>query len=322
LRALQQRFRRHADATALRLANGRRAPIPWGVATGKRSPETDGFVIEDLPEGRTLVVTGAWTSDALAALGRDDVDGVWLNYARGFTEVDLSFVGAWPIRRLDVLDRKLTDLAPIERLAATLEHLSVQATPGAVLNLAAFPGLRSLAAEWRAVRETVADTDGLRELIALNYDERDLWPLAENEELTKVVLKPADHLESLAGVEALSNLRDLEILAAPILDDLADLGGQPLRKLKLQDCRSVHSLDAIGTVTSLRFLGISDCGPIDSLRPLSLLDSLETFHAWGSTRIVDADLTPLTKLPRLSEIRMRARPEYEPQLSTIKAVAR
>jgi hypothetical protein len=292
------------------------------VAPSKRSPETDGFVIEDLPEGRTLVVTGAWTSDALAALGRDDVDGVWLNYARGFSEPDLSFVGAWPIRRLHVLDRKLTDLAPIERLAATLEVLSVQAAPGAVVNVGAFPGLRSLSAEWRAVRETVAAAHSLRELIALNYDERDLWPLAENEAVTKLVLKPADHLESLAGVEALNDLRELAIVAAPILDDLADLGAQPLRKLKLQDCRSVHSLDAIATVTSLRFLGISDCGPIDSLRSLSALDSLESFYAWGSTRIVDADLTPLTKLPRLSEIRMRDRPEYEPQLSTIKAVAR
>ena len=71
-----------------------------------------GFTIEDLPEGRTLVVTGPWTAGAVTALGRDDVDGVWLNYTRGFSEPDLAFLESWPIRRLNVLDPNLTDLEP------------------------------------------------------------------------------------------------------------------------------------------------------------------------------------------------------------------
>jgi len=82
-----------------------------------------GFLTEDLPEGRTLIVTGAWTAKAEAELDRSDVDGVWLNYARGFSEPDLSFVGEWPIRRLLVLDRKITDLTPLARLGGTLEEL-------------------------------------------------------------------------------------------------------------------------------------------------------------------------------------------------------
>jgi len=65
-----------------------------------------GFVIEDRPEGRTLVLTGPWTAEAETAMERVDVDGVWLNYARGFSEPDLSFVGEWPIKRLLVIDRK------------------------------------------------------------------------------------------------------------------------------------------------------------------------------------------------------------------------
>lgn len=188
------------------------------------------------------------------------------------------------------------------------------------MDVAAFSHLKSLAAEWRAVRETIADAPALDKLIALDYDERDLWPLAQNEALTTVVLKPADYLESLDGIAMLSDLTELEIAAAPLLDDLSELGAQPLRRLWLQDCGAIHSLDAIAVVTSLRSLSVSGCGPIESLGPLTALDHLEVLYAWGSTRVVDGDLTPLTRLPRLAELRMRDREEYRPRVSDINAV--
>ena len=87
-------------------------------------------MIEDRPEGRILVVTGPWTAEAEEAVRRQDVDGVWLNYARGYCEPDLSFVDEWPIKRLLVLDRSVTDLEPLSRLGATLEELSFQVAPG------------------------------------------------------------------------------------------------------------------------------------------------------------------------------------------------
>lgn len=289
------------------------------VVARDASEASDGFVIEDRPEGRTLVVTGAWTSKTRSALGVDGVECLCLNYARGFSEPDLEFLEALPVRRLLVLDRKLTDVTPIERLAETLEHVSLQVAPGAVLDVGEFPHLRSLGAVWRAVRETVAEASALVELVALEYDERDLWALAENEALAKLVLKPADDLESLAGVQSLSRLEHLGVFAARHLSDIGDVAAAAsLRRFELQACRSVDSLEAIAGLGMLRFLGVSDCGPIESLAPLAGLVNLEVLHAWGTTRISDGDLTPLTGLSRLSEIRMRDRHEYRPRLSTIR----
>jgi hypothetical protein len=59
-----------------------------------------GYVIEDQPKGRILVVTGPWTVEAEEAVRRKDVDGVWFNYARGYCEPDLSFVDACPEEQL------------------------------------------------------------------------------------------------------------------------------------------------------------------------------------------------------------------------------
>lgn len=63
----------------------------------------------------------------------------------------------------------------------------------------------------------------------------------------------------------------------------------------------------------LRLLGFSDCGEIESVAPLGALEQLEELYAWGSTWIVDGDLSPLARLPRLKEIRMRDRRGYKPR---------
>jgi hypothetical protein len=77
----------------------------------------ENFRLEDTPKGRTLVVTGPWSDDAEGVLVRGEADGLVLNYARGFREGNLEFLDRWTaVRRLNVLDREITDVGPIGRL--------------------------------------------------------------------------------------------------------------------------------------------------------------------------------------------------------------
>jgi hypothetical protein len=277
------------------------------------------FVIEEAPEGSSLVVTGPWSQEAAALLAEAIVDGLTLNYARGFVAPDLDFLDAWPLRRLDVLDRRLTDLAPIGRLGATLESLSIQAAPGAEIDLAALPGLRTLAAEWSTVEETIDQPGSLEELTLMEYDGTSLRPLATQPSLAEVRIKVAPLLEILDGAEALPALAILRIAAARELNDLTALASVALslRELELQSCLEIVTLGDLVGLRNLRFLGVSDCGRIESLHPVAELKDVEKLHAWGSTRIMDKDLSPLLHLPRLSEIRMRDRRDYRPRLAVI-----
>jgi internalin A len=277
-------------------------------------------VIEEHPEGRTLVVTGAWSAEARAATERRDVDGVWLNYARGYSEPDLSFLDAWPIKRLDVLDRTITDLAPLARLGQTLEALSLQAAPGALIDLATLPHLRSLAAAWDVVRDTLYAPEYLGELIVFDYEGIDLDPLTVQPSLQKIHVKVARKLETLDSIDALPTLTSLRIAAAPDLHDIDALTSvkKTLRELDFEGCPDLYDIEALGTLGELRYLGISDCGRILSFHPIGCLALLETLYAWGSTRVEDCDLSPLLRLRRLTEIRMRDRREYQPRLVTVK----
>lgn len=277
------------------------------------------FVIEDMDDGRTLVLTGRWTAAAEKAVDRPDVDGVWLNYARGYSEPDLSFVGEWPIKRLLLIDRSVTDLSPLGRLGATLEELSFQAAFGVRLDLSSFPNLRSLAAGWDAIRETLHEPMYLSSLRVTDYGERDLQPLAVQPSLQTVQFKVARQLETADGAVGLPTLTALRVADAPRLTDLDQVSASQatLHELALESCPSIGRLDSLSGLSELRFLGMGDCGPIASLRPLATLTRLERLYAWGTTRVLDGDLSPLLKLPRLAEVRMRDRREYRPRLADV-----
>jgi hypothetical protein len=278
------------------------------------------FVIEEMPEGRTLVVTGRWSRKAEAALERPEVDGLWLNYARGYSEPDLSFVDAWPIRRLLLIDRSLTDLSPLKRLGHTLEQLSVEASPTAQLDLTAFPQLRDVSGSWELLCDSLYGPAHLERLGTSDYDAADLAPLAVQPSLQHLTLKVARELESLDGAEQLPTLTSLWLQAVHRLTSLDGLtsAAPTLREFKLEGCRRLTGIEPIAALTELRVLGLSDCGELPSFAPLASLARLEKLYAWGTTRVADADLSPLLGLTHLREIRMRDRQRYQPTLAEVK----
>lgn len=280
-----------------------------------------GYVMEDSPEGRSLVVTGPWSEDAVRALARGEADGLVLNYARGFCEGTLALLdGGWPLRRLSVLDRSIVDLEPIGRLAG-LEELSVQAAANAVLDLGALPGLRSVTGEWPLIDRTLSAVTELEHVITWMFADVDLHAFRDHVALKTLTIKDAPYLESLSGLGNLPDLAAFTIVGAPCLheiDDIVELA-ESLRELKFEECTRIEAIDAVEPLVGLRFLGVSECGDIASLSPVGSLAQLETLYAWGSTKVVDGDLSPLTRLPRLKEIRMRNRRGYKPPVGDIAA---
>jgi len=275
-----------------------------------------GYLLEDTPEGRTLVVTGVWSGAAAEALSRGEADGLVVNYARGFCGKDLEFLDdGLGVRRLNLLDRGISDLSPISRLAGSLEALSVQAAQGAELDLGALPGLRSVAGEWELIRGTLGDVGDLQSVITWRFSEVDLHAFRDHFDLRRLTIKEAPHLESLSGIGDLSELTVLEVFLAHRLRDISDVAGLiSLQELWLEKCRGIDSIDDVEALTNLTFLGFADCGEIASLAPIESLENLEVIYAYESTRIADNDLSPLTRLPRLSKVQMQDRRDYVPRV--------
>lgn len=279
------------------------------------------YVLEDTPEGITLVITGTWSNKATKLLRDGKADGLTLNYAKGFSDGNLSFVEDWPLRRLNILDRSIEDLAPVARLAPVLEELSVQASPLARLTLPDTPKLRRLAGTWPLIRDTAQRADNLVELNTHQFDEANLVGFVGHSSLAALTIKDAPRLESLDGIEALRSLSALGVHLARKLTDISTIRAvaSTMGRLSFEYCSGVNDLTPLNALTAVSHLNVSDCRRIESLGPLRAMTQLESFYAWGSTAVADGDLSPLLALPRLRNIRMKSRKEYRPTLEQVRA---
>lgn len=219
-----------------------------------------------------------------------------------------------------MLARTIKDVSPVLRLAGTLEVLSVQTAPKAAIDLGQFPALTALAAEWSQIRSSVSEAPRLRDLMVRAYDEADLAPLRWNTSLTRLRFKDRPRIRHLNGVEVFQSLEHLAVYLAP-LQDLDALGSDviALRELHVESC-PVRDLSPLVSQRSLTFLNASECGDLASLSPLRELSDLSILWLFGTTRVVDDDLSPLRELPRLRELRMRSRRSYHPSVEAIQSL--
>jgi len=95
-------------------------------------------------------------------------------------------------------------------------------------------------------------------------------------------------LTSLAGIEQLMELEELEI----------------------HTCRRVRSINEIGCLPRLRKLHLNNDGDIESFKPLAKLDGLESVAFYESTNVVDGDLSPLLCQKNLSSVSFQNRRHY------------
>ena len=283
---------------------------------------SQGFRLESAHGGGTdLVVTGEWTPAARRAIEDGRADGLVLNYAKGFRGESIDFIRDLPIRKLDLLARWIDDLTPIHSLAPTLTELRVESAPHAKIDLQNLAKLTTLASNWTQVEKSVMHCARLANVTFAPYSAPNLYPLACLEALKTVILKECRVLFSLDGIEDFPpQLRELSVMLAPKLADIESLRRAKLprlSRLELDTCRKLVHIEAAAHLSSLTFLNLSEGNEISSLAPVQSLTSLETLFLYGSTRILDGDLSPVTTLPKLMDFRLRSRRHYKPSTREI-----
>jgi hypothetical protein len=187
------------------------------------------------------------------------------------------------------------------------------------VDLSALPHLRSLSCDWDQVADTIGHASGIDDLYLGSYNEPDLTPIAHLTALTSLRMKDRPALRSLDGVESMPVLARLGIYLAPLEETsaLARIGSPVLADLALEACRGITSLSDLSGLAGLRRLNIGDGGDVESLQPLSDLRHLELLYLFGSTTVVDGDLTPLLCMPPMRDLRMMNRRHYRPSVQEV-----
>ncbi len=229
---------------------------------------------------------------------------------------DLSFLSRVPDLRGLVLNAgEVRDLSALEGLGS-LETLTLNtpARPKLPLDFGSFPSLRVLRMYWNAGFESVFGCASLESLWVFSPPDPDLARFGTLPALRRLELSMGRRLVSTQGVGELDFLGLYSQGALAELRDLPDLS-----VLAIETAKKLEEIDAVAACASLRRLDLADVGEIASLKPLAGLHALEEVGAWGSTRILDPDLSVLLELPRLRRLRLRDRREYRPRVSEIEA---
>lgn len=282
---------------------------------------SSGYVVSEDAAGRVdFDVQTEWSPALRDAFMRSGADGLVSNYARGFSARDIDFVRDLPLRRLNILDRGISDLTPIHDLGSSLEELRVQSAPGSYLDLALLPRLKVLSCAWSQVSSSIDRTEQIEELFLSPYTETDLTPLRHLTSLRSLRMKQRPRVRSLDGVEAMPWLARLGIYGAPLEDTsaLGRLSSPVLSHLDLASCRRLTSLTDLSALIGLRELDVSESGSLDSLLPIAGLTRLERLYLYGATTIADGDLTPLLSMTHMRDLRMMNRRHYRPTVDGIR----
>ncbi len=286
----------------------------------------DGYSLEPIPEGTRLFVNGPWTPQIEELVESGSVHTLVLNIAHGFEALSLEFLKPWPLKQLDILMPPLGDLAPIRRLRESLTGLAIEIlsdkTPS--LDLSDFTRLRELSVAWDVVEHQASNLVGVEVLYLDNYGPADLTPLSALRSLKKLRMKERIRIKSLDGLQSLVNMEELSIYAASGLADISALrtspAAQSLRKLQFESCRKLTTLDDVAFASGVRYLNMGNCGDLESLTPIRNMQELRELFLYESTTFVDADISPLLELPKLTDLRLMNRKHYLPKVAEVQHV--
>lgn len=268
------------------------------------------LIIEDGALGRRMIVRSSWSSEALAAAKLQAVREIELNYSKGWTQHDYSFLQQLTeLEVLEITDWNAADVAPIHALSH-LRRLKLFTYCKTPVDFGAFPLLEECALEWRPKSESLFTHRGVKKVFVNKCPLKDLRAMSLMTNLQSLSLA-SPKLESLQGVEDLTALTFLGVYVARRLTSLEGLQtAQSLTHLEVNDCSKIQDIAPLAALRGLRKLHLCNDGTIPTLRPLAELKDLEQFLFYESTNIVDGDLTLLKALPKLRHVTFMDRKHY------------
>lgn len=268
------------------------------------------FDVEQGYFGERLVLRGEWNDDLIGYMLSRDIRELNVNYAKGFIGDDIDFLQYLPfLEGLGLLVYNIPDISEICSLHQ-LRVLDIACRDKTPLDFSQFPALEICGLDWRRRSESLFGCTTLKRLSIHHYSATDADSFVDLENLESLSFVGG----SVRDLTGLRVLRKLKMLGLYRLLYLASLKGVEdltnLVSLDIDTCRKLTSINEVRDLTNLLGLGVNNCGDIESLRAIEGLMKLQRLLFYESTNILDGDLSVLTRLPNLEDVRYMNRKHY------------
>lgn len=272
--------------------------------------EVNGFKIRMTEFGPSLIIDPNHVMESKEFMVKNNIKGLEINVSVNFDTNDLSFLEHFDfITHLNIIHYRIDDMSPLYHLKNLLS-LAVQGHYTSPIDFSRFPKLIHCFLEWTKGADSIFECVTLKKLYINSYKGKnaDKFTKLINLESLKIGNSPIENIE---GLRSLGKLRELGLYYLRKLQSLK--GIEELTNLEVLDlytCRKISSLKEIENLKNLRKLLFNNMGEIESIKVLENLPNLEWVLFYESTNILDGDLTPLTKLPKLSRLAFQNRRHY------------
>ena len=267
------------------------------------------YCVENGDFGPRLVLQGSWKDEILDYMLVNGIKELAVNYARGFSGVNLDFLRRLPfLEGLLLLVYNIPDISVVHQLheLRTLIDGCRNKTP---LDFTQFPRLEKCGMSWRNGSESLFQCKKLEWLNVSKYPGKDTEGFEQLVDLKTLYLS-ASRVEDLAGLGSLKSLKLLGLYRLIHLTTLAGLSTlNNLEALDIQTCKKLNNIEDVRTLTGLHLLNIVNCGDIASLLPIKSLLKLRRMGFVG-TNVLDGDLSILEELPSLESVIFNNRRHY------------
>jgi len=265
--------------------------------------------------GPKLILRRKWEPQLADVLKNEGLCELECNFARGWEGDDISFLSDLTfLKGLWVTPRRPLDTGPINNLHS-LVYLKVSGPCGGTVDFGNFPQLRYCYVEWWRGVESVLQCKSLERAYFDRCKIRESHRFKDLANLQRLVIGNGP----LREVVHLDNLRNIDYLGLYYLRNLESLQGienlHRLNYLDIAGCRRLKRLDEIAGLPALEFCNLSDNGTFESLKPLRGMKSLKQLLFYGTTKILDGDMTVLNTLPNLNRVSFANRRHYSHRAS-------
>ena len=260
--------------------------------------------------GSTFCPAGSWDESFFRIISDARISSIKLTNSFGWRGTDIDFVKRLPeLTSLQVYTHDIVDISAAAMLSE-LHTLGLRCKPKSRLDFSKLRKLEVADLIWNKHLDGVLSCQKIKHINFSRWPYQDITPLSSMVELEELLLS-STKLTSLDGIERLRRIYWAQLFACPQLQSISALDStMPIERLDFDSCKRLRDISAVSGLEKLRWFFIDSCSEIESLSPVVGCKNLEYVSFLGNTKIVDGDMEPLTKLPKLQKLRFAGRRNY------------
>lgn len=271
----------------------------------------------DFSTGRKrMTIEGGWNDKYLDIIKEKNITALNFNVSLGWRGQDFSFLQSIigrGIKQIDIIIGESTGLEVIGELTE-LCSLKIVAYTKSAIDFSHLTNLRRVALDWWPGANSIFDLECLEVLGLYDCRLKNLERIASFPNLKKLDIRNSS-FRDLGFIDTNNQLDVFWLRANRSIVSFEPLTAMKnLQRLMVDECRGLSNIEFVQDFERLEHFDFSACGAIPTIRPACQVKTLKALGFFGSTNIIDGDLSCLTKLPKLAMLGFASRKHYTHKL--------